>query len=120
AIIEQAATQIFMPNPRAQAADYCDGFGLSEHELGLVQALPAHAHCFLVKHGHHSVVARLDLAGMPDLLTVLSGREWSVRRLDDLRRRLGDHPAAWWPELVGAPYPGAAPEETPALLRVVR
>ncbi|MGH6949551.1 MAG: VirB4 family type IV secretion/conjugal transfer ATPase, partial [Vitreimonas sp.] len=39
-IIEQAATQIFMPNPRASAADYCEGFGLSEQELALVQTLP--------------------------------------------------------------------------------
>lgn len=119
AIIEQAATQIFTPNPRAQAADYCEGFGLTEHELGLIQALPLHAHCILVKHGNHSVVARLDLSGMPDLLTVLSGREWSVRRLDELRRRLGDHPAAWWQELVGAPYPGRGPDapEASSVLR---
>lgn len=112
AIIEQAATQIFMPNPRAQAADYCDGFGLTEHELGLVQALPAHARCFLVKHGAHSVVARLDLGAMPDMLTALSGREASVRRLDELRRRSGEHPASWWEDLVGRPYPG--PRPTPA------
>jgi type IV secretion system protein VirB4 len=121
AIIEQAATQVFMPNPRAQAADYCDGFGLTEHELGLVQALPPHAHCFLVKHGNHSVVVRLDLSAMPDLLTALSGREATVRRLDELRRRLGDHPAGWWAELIGQPYPGPAtpPAARPALLRSV-
>ena len=29
AIIEQAATQIFMANPKARAADYIDGFGLT-------------------------------------------------------------------------------------------
>ena len=29
AIIEQAATQIFMANPKAQEAEYCDGFGLT-------------------------------------------------------------------------------------------
>jgi type IV secretion system protein VirB4 len=119
AIIEQAGAQIFMPNPRAQAADYCEGFGLTEHELSLVQGLPPHARCFLVKHGSHSVVARLDLSGMPDLLTVLSGREGSVRRLDEIRRRLGDHPALWWPELVGKPYPGPALEPAPTKLRSV-
>jgi type IV secretion system protein VirB4 len=113
AIIEQSATQIFMPNPRARAEDYSDGFGLTEHELGLIQALPAHAHCFLVKHGNHSVVARLDLSDMPDILTVLSGRETSVRRLDDLRRRKGDHPALWWQDLTGTPYPGPMPVTPP-------
>lgn len=109
AVIEQTATQIFMPNPRANALDYCEGFGLSEQELALVQSLPRHAHAFLVKRANHSAVARLDLSSMPDVLTALSGREASVRRLDDLRRRYGDHPAAWWPHLIGAPYPGPGP-----------
>ncbi len=105
-IVEQAATQIFMSNPRAQAEDYCTGFGLTEHELDLVRGLPAHARCFLVKHGNHSVVARLDLSGMPDILTVLSGAEASVRRLDDLRARFGDDVDDWWQHLTRTPYPG--------------
>ena len=95
AIIEQAATQIFMPNAKAQAADYCDGFGLSTHELDLIRTLPETAHCFLIKHGNDSVIARLDLSGLDRILTVLSGREASVRRLDVLRAELGDDPAVW-------------------------
>jgi type IV secretion system protein VirB4 len=101
AIIEQAATQIFMINPKAQAADYCDGFGLTTHEFDLVRTLPDSTHCFLIKHGADSVVARLNLSGMADLLTVLSGREAAVRRLDDLRATHGDDPAAWLPHLLG-------------------
>ncbi|MCI3131093.1 VirB4 family type IV secretion/conjugal transfer ATPase [Phenylobacterium aquaticum] len=119
AVIEQAATQLFMPNPRARAEDYCAGFGLTRHELDLVRALPGESRCFLVKHGGHSVVARLDLSGMPDLVAVLSGREASVRRLDELRRRLGDHPAHWWGELVGTPWPGPTPARRGARLRSV-
>ena len=106
AIIEQTATQLFMPNPRAQAEDYCTGFGLSGHELELVRALPAHAHAFLVKHGNDSVVVRLDLSSMPDMLVAMSGRESSVRRLDTLRHRHGDHPRQWWHALTGCDYPG--------------
>jgi type IV secretion system protein VirB4 len=115
AIIEQAATQIFMPNPRATAPDYCEGFGLTEHELALVQSLPQHARCFLVKRANESVVVRLDLSSMPDMLIALSGRESSVRRLDALRLSHGDHPSAWWAELTGAPYPGPTP--APARVR---
>jgi type IV secretion system protein VirB4 len=100
AIIEQAATQIFMVNPKAQEADYCGGFGLTAHELDLVRTLPDASHCFLIKHGADSVVARLNLSGMPDLLTVLSGREGSVRRLDEIRAEVGDDPAAWLPRLL--------------------
>lgn len=100
AIIEQAATQIFMANPKAQARDYCDGFGLTQHEFELVRTLPDTARCFLIKHGTDSVVARLNLAGAPELLTVLSGRESTVRKLDALRERLGDAPEAWMSRLL--------------------
>lgn len=95
AIIEQAATQIFMANPKARAADYIDGFGLTQHEFDLVRTLPDSAHCFLVKHGAESVVARLNLTGERDLLTILSGREHTVRLLDQLRAEHGDDPADW-------------------------
>ena len=100
AIIEQAATQIFMANPKAQARDYCEGFGLTEHEYDLIRSLPDTSHCFLIKHGSDSVVARLNLSGEPDLLTVLSGRERTVRLLDTLREDLGEDPAVWLPRLL--------------------
>ncbi len=94
-IIEQSATQIFFPNARARAADYIEGFGLTEHEFDLIRALPDTSHCFLIKQSDHSVVARLDLAGMGGELRVLAGNERGVRGLDALRARLGDDPAAW-------------------------
>ncbi|HEX4862230.1 MAG TPA: VirB4 family type IV secretion/conjugal transfer ATPase, partial [Rhizomicrobium sp.] len=95
AIIEQSATQIFFPNPKARAADYIEGFGLSEHEFDLVRSLPDTSHCFLIKQADHSVVARLDLGGLKGELRVLAGTERSVRRLDALRARLGDDPGSW-------------------------
>ena len=33
ALVEQTATMVFMPNARARPEDYCDGFGLTAHEL---------------------------------------------------------------------------------------
>jgi type IV secretion system protein VirB4 len=106
ALVEQTATMIFMPNAKAKAEDYCAGFGLSAHELDLIRSLPAHSRCFLVRHANHSVVVRLDLSGMPELLTVLSGREATVRRLDAIRGSVGDDPAHWYPLLTRAPWPG--------------
>ena len=47
-----------------------------------------------------SVVARLDLTGERDLLTILSGRERTVRLLDAIRAEEGDDPAAWIPRLL--------------------
>ncbi len=102
AIVEQAGTQIFMANAAAQASDYMDGFGLTAHEYELVRSIPESARAFLVKHGTDSVVVRLNLASEPDLLTILSGRERTVRLLDDLRARHGDAPDAWLPRLLEA------------------
>lgn len=106
ALVEQTATMIFMPNSRARAEDYCDGFGLTGHELALIRTLPAHSRCFLVRQPDASVVVRLDLSGAPEVLTVLSGRESAVRRLDLLREAVGDAPADWFPSLTGSAWPG--------------
>ncbi len=100
AIIEQAATQIFMTNPKAREADYVDGFGLTPHEYEIVRSLPDDAHCFLIKHGNESVVVRLNLTGERDILTILSGRERTVRLLDEIRSDSGDDPADWIPQLL--------------------
>ncbi len=105
-IIEQAATQLFMPNPKAQARDYIDGFGLTEHEFELVRGLPDHLRCVLIKQANMSVIARLDMSGMPEILTILSGREKSVRHMDTLRAEHGEDPAAWLPQLVEAAQKG--------------
>lgn len=101
AIIEQAATQIFMINPKARAEDYINGFGLSRHEFELVRTLPDSAHCFLIRHGKDSVVARLDLSGEKELLTILSGRESTVRLFDQLVQQHGEDPAKWMGPLLG-------------------
>jgi len=106
ALVEQTATMIFMPNSRARHEDYCDGFGLTDHELALIRSLPAHSRCFLVRQPDASVVVRLDLSNAPEVLTVLSGRESSVRRLDLLRAAVGDNPADWYPALTGYAWPG--------------
>ena len=101
AIIEQAATQIFMINPKARAEDYINGFGLSRHEFDLVRTLPDSSHCFLIRHGKESVVARLNLSGETDLLTILSGRESTVRLFDELVQKHGHDPAKWMGPLLG-------------------
>ncbi len=111
ALVEQTATMVFMPNARARAEDYCDGFGLTEHELALIKSLPAHSRCFLVRQPDASVVVRLDLSGAPEVLTMLSGRESSVRRLDLLREAVGDDPAQWYPALTNRAWPGTAQPE---------
>lgn len=72
-IIEQTATKVFFPNPDAAAADYIDGFGLTEREFKLIrEQLEPGTRQFLVKQGHHSVVCQLDLKGFDAELKVIS------------------------------------------------
>lgn len=111
ALVEQTATMVFMPNSRARPEDYCDGFGLTGHELAVIRSLPAHSRCFLVRQPDASVVVRLDLSNAPEVLTILSGRESSVRRLDLLRAAVGDSPAEWYPALTGHGWPEALNDE---------
>ena len=97
AIIEQSPTQIFLPNPRADENDYCNGFGVSKHELKIIRKLTAESRCFLLKHGTDSIIARLDLTGLDDYIAVLSGRTQTVRYMHDLIEKHGNAPEAWLP-----------------------
>jgi type IV secretion system protein VirB4 len=99
-IIQQSPTQIWLPNARATAAACCDAWKLTPEEFAWVQTLSHRSRCFLVKQGGESTVLRLDLSGMDDVLTVLSSREHTVRRLDALRAEVGDEPSAWLPRLL--------------------
>ncbi len=95
-IVEQCATQIFLPNPHASERDYVDGFGLTQREFALVRdELSPEQHRFLIRQGLDSVVAELDLTGMDDALAVLSGRTETVELLERIRAQHGDDPAAW-------------------------
>lgn len=97
-IIEQCPTQVFMPNPRGNAEDYVTGFKLTAKEFALIsEEMAPESRRFLVKQGHNSVVAELDLHGLDDELAVLSGRTAAVEVLDRVRARVGDSPELWLP-----------------------
>lgn len=97
-IIEQCATLIFTPNPKADAADYCDGFKLTRREFELIRhELTPESRRFIVKQGHVSVVAELDLGGMSDELAILSGTTANVELAREIIGRAGDDPAVWLP-----------------------
>lgn len=97
-IIEQCPTQVFMPNSRGSRADYVDGFKLTEREYELIaRELSNESRHFIIKQGHNSVVAELNLAGFDDELAVLSGRTANVELADTIRAETGDDPEAWLP-----------------------
>jgi type IV secretion/conjugal transfer VirB4 family ATPase len=104
AIVEQCATEIYLPNPRANYRDYVAGaggsdgdFGLTEAEFDLVKNLHEDSRMFLVKSGHRSAVARLDLAGFDDDLAVISGSTDNVELAHKVMQEVGEDPANWLP-----------------------
>ena len=102
-IIEQTPTKILFPNPGANAAEYIEGFGLSEREFKLIkEQLEPGSRRFLVKQGHHSVVCELDLKGFDAELKVISGRASSVEELHRIMAKTGSDPARWLPEFMAS------------------
>ena len=96
-LIEQTATFFFLPNPRADYDDYVHGFKLTEAEFNIVRSLGENSRLFLVKQGHRSAIGQLDLAGLGDVLDVLSGTTDNVELLDTIRARVGDAAEDWLP-----------------------
>lgn len=100
-LIEQSATNIHFPNPRADEESYIKRFGLTVKEFNFIKNTPPEKRTFLVKHGNDSVIARLDLSTMPDLVKVLSGRKETVEECAALREKYGDEPENWLAEFCG-------------------
>jgi len=100
-LIEQSATNIHFPNPRADEESYIKRFGLSVKEFNFIKNTPPEKRTFLIKHGNDSVIARLDLSKMPDLVKVLSGRKETIEECAVLRERFGDEPENWLAEFCG-------------------
>lgn len=95
-LIQQTATQIFLPNPKA-TEPYRKAFMLSEREFNLLKNTDPSTRYFLVKQGKDVVVARIDLSGMDDIIRVLSGRAETVALLDEIRKQVGDNVKDWLP-----------------------
>ena len=73
-MVEQSVTKIFLANPEAVRESTSRVSGLSQAEFEIVRNLGAQGgRRFLVKQGHASALCELDLAGMDDFITVLSG-----------------------------------------------
>lgn len=100
-LIEQSATNIHFPNPRADEESYITRFGLTVKEFNFIKNTPPEKRTFLVKHGNDSVIARLDLSSMPDMVKVLSGRKKTIEECAALREQYGDEPEKWLAEFCG-------------------
>jgi type IV secretion system protein VirB4 len=95
-LIQQTATQIFLPNLKATEV-YRTTFMLSEREFQLIKNTDPSSRYFLVKQSNDSVIARVDLSAMVDVVNVLSGRASTVGILDEVRAQHGEDPNIWIP-----------------------
>ena len=100
-LIEQTKTNVFFPNPKASKESYMQRFSLTGKEFEFVRRTAKESRTFLVKHDSDSIVARLDLSAMPDLIKVLSSTETNIKECERLRETYGEEPEAWLPYLCG-------------------
>ena len=101
AVIEQSATQIFLPNPRADKKDYIEGFKVTPAEFHIIAHLPEDSRMMLIKQGHSSVICRLDLSAFKQELKVLSGSTDNILWLEELIATYGEDPQQWLPIFYG-------------------
>ena len=89
-----------MANGRASASDYVSGMKLTAREFELVaRELTPESRRFLIRQGHASVIAELDLTGFDDELAILSGRTANVRLAERIREeqdQIEDSGGAGW------------------------
>ena len=77
------------------SAPSLDVFMINNRELDIIKTTDQSSRYFLLKQGNDGVVARVDLSGMEDVISILSGRASTVRILDDVIRKYGDDPSVW-------------------------
>jgi len=101
-IIQQCPTQIYLPNAKADKADYIEGFKLTEAEFSLVDSLPENSRKFVVKQGGSCAIGSIDLTGsdLDDELLVLSGSPDIAEIMEEAIADVGDDPERWIPAFV--------------------
>ena len=97
ALVQQVATEIYLPNPKADFHEYTEGFKCSIAEFEIIRNMGEESHMFLTKQGHTSMIGRLDLEGFDDELAILSGSLDNNELLDEIISEVGDNPDAWLP-----------------------
>ncbi|UEQ17572.1 VirB4 family type IV secretion/conjugal transfer ATPase (plasmid) [Xanthomonas phaseoli pv. manihotis] len=96
-LVQQVATEIYLPNPKADYHEYVDGFKVTEHEYKIIKSMSEDSRLMIVKQGHQSMICRLDLGGMGDELAILSGSSDNNELLDEIIAEVGDDPSQWLP-----------------------
>jgi type IV secretion system protein VirB4 len=97
AIRDQTATKILLPNPSAEFESY-KRVGLTLKEFNILKALDLESRAFLIKQGNQSCFAKLDLYGMDDEISILSGNTENIAIFNEVVSEVGTDPDIWMPE----------------------
>lgn len=88
AIVQQTPTKVLLPNPDAEYKNEQGGgysrIGLTEKEFTQLQKLALDSRTFLIKQGHNSSFATMNLYGFSDEISVLSSTKSNVQLLDQI------------------------------------
>jgi type IV secretion system protein VirB4 len=88
AIVEQSATLIFLPNPKAREEDYVKGFNLTHEQFRMVKNLQPTSRTFLLKKGDEATFLVLDLSSLGSKnLKILSTTKDNWELLDELQAK---------------------------------
>lgn len=96
-LVQQVATEIYLPNPKADFHEYTEGFKCSVAEFEIIKNMGEESRMFLVKQGHTSMIGRLNLGGFDDELAILSGSSDNNQLADDIIAEVGNDPDLWIP-----------------------
>ncbi len=96
-VLDNLATLIVFPNPRAEKETYVDALKLTESEFEAIKESTPESRLFLYKQEHESMLCRLDLSELSNFIRILSGNTRSITLLDELMKELGSEPQAWLP-----------------------
>lgn len=91
---------IYFPNPKADETIYREHLKLSKEEYRFILTASEQSRLFLYKQRTESIICKLDLSDMQDLVRVLSGNEQSNNLADAIRNELGHEPSIWLPEFI--------------------
>lgn len=88
-LIGQFKTSILLPNDKANAGTYMgndqnNGLGCTQSEFDWVRNTSPNLRQFMIKNSHDSVISKLDLSNMSEIIPILSGNEVRHNILSDI------------------------------------
>lgn len=94
-LLDNVATMILFPNPKAEASVYIERLGLSVAEFEFIKNNSPNSRLFLYKHDTDSMICKLDLSHLSDEVRVFSANKSSVQLMETLMNEKGEDPVQW-------------------------